>query len=186
MHLVASNPLLSSAIPLLISAGADTTLLDSDGKSAIERAASHNGNAKVVGTLLRCGADSLLTGARGLSILLAAIRKSEDFAIVDELIRAGANIHYRDAEGASAIHHAVKLGRNAAKMRDIAHSLIVAGADVNAKDQAGRSVLDCAMGSPSAVELLWDAGVDLQGCDLEALCITFLGKRRVGRRGLSY
>ena len=187
LDIVVSNPMLSQAIPILLNAGANINALDVNLRSALHQAVSHWGNIKNVQTLLSSGADIEATDSLLRSPLINAIQESGDLEIVNALITAGVNVLRRDLDGASPLHYAVCPVRgatvrvfNAMHMRDIAKALIVAGAEVNAKDASGLSVLGWAVRSKrnlAIVKLLWDAGADLDGCDINALCSNILGRR---------
>jgi ankyrin repeat protein len=97
-------------------------------------------------TLLRAGVDPNqydLQGHTPLMVFAAELPEDDDYKtgpkILEALLDGGADIHARSRAGETALHIAVRCGRKLA-MR----TLVRRGANVFARDAAGRSVLDVA------------------------------------------
>ncbi|MCU7933677.1 MAG: ankyrin repeat domain-containing protein [Candidatus Thiodiazotropha sp. (ex Dulcina madagascariensis)] len=82
-----------------------------------------------------------------------------DLAAIEDLIEQGKNIDVRNEDGRTPLIHALWQGH-----RDIARYLINVGADVNAVDANGKSVLMFAAGTPASPDIITailEAGADV-------------------------
>ena len=96
---------------------------------------------------------------QGLTELhLAAYHGELDW--VQNCLHGGLDVHARDKGGYTPLHWVADMGIVDGEREEIATALIQAGADVNAKDFGGRSVLKVARdaGNGNIVRLLIDAG----------------------------
>jgi len=124
---------------LLIDAGADVTLKGRQGYTPLINAAN-TGDPPLVRELLEQGANTNRTNDRGITALHAACRSTatdeELAAIVDTLLEAGANPQAADDQGFTPLMVAASRGR-----AEVMGKLIDAGADINARNQAGMSAI---------------------------------------------
>ncbi len=127
----------ADAVRRLLDLDLPVDALDSQGCSALLRAAG-GGHRAVVDLLLARGADSSLAAGSGATPLSAAVsmRHTE---IVDRLLAAGADIEQRLPSELTVLMVASALG-----LPDLAARLLGAGADVHAIDAQGRTALHCA------------------------------------------
>ncbi|KAM9476774.1 nuclear factor NF-kappa-B p100 subunit isoform 1-T1 [Clarias gariepinus] len=149
---------------ILLRAGADPTLLDRDGRTAVHLAA-HAGDETILRGLLNMLGDRhshLLNTAdfSGLYPLHLAVRKGGERCL-RVLAEAGAKINMPEQKsGCTALHLAVK-----ENLFKVAHTLITElKADVNSCTFGGNSPLHLAasLGSPPLCSLLIAAGADKQ------------------------
>ncbi|MDC0666509.1 ankyrin repeat domain-containing protein [Nannocystis radixulma] len=106
------------------------------------------------------GPGSLVHVAAGAHVyhVDAEERSRRTQAIVAMLLAAGADPSPRDENGATPLHHAARVGKDAA----VARALLATGVPVDAVDRAGWSALDHASDVGFATVLL-DAGADPNG-----------------------
>jgi len=116
-----------------------------EGATPLMRAVRTN-DVEAMNVLLDAGADPRLTMANGSNVitLLAGIRPGEGagseqqiIASLRLLVQRGANPNAVAARGETALHIAARLGSNA-----VVRALAGLGADLNAKDSAGKTALD--------------------------------------------
>ncbi|KAM0279568.1 hypothetical protein ACHAQH_004523 [Verticillium albo-atrum] len=105
-----------------------------------------NVRADILHNLLMCGVDPNHYANDGITPLMAFVaRLPEDgdhkgpVTILEMLIDSGARIEARNRQGETALHVAVRCGRKLA-----VRTLVKRGANVHARDAAGRSILDVA------------------------------------------
>lgn len=84
---------------------------------------------------------------------------------VQNCLRGGLDVHARDKDGYTPLHWVADMGIVNGEREAIVAALIEAGADVNAKDFAGRSVLTVAksVGNENIVRQLVEAGAKGEG-----------------------
>lgn len=124
--------------------------------------------------LIRAGAnpDVISVGepSMGITPLLFAIKYREpNLALF--LLKHGANPNSFFPEGMSALHYAIRNAADEAATRQIVIDLIEHGANVNARNKIGLTILNTAalVGHPAYVELLLSEGAlpcvrDMRGC----------------------
>lgn len=104
----------AGAAKALVDAGADVTVRDEDGTTALHLAAE-SGNLQTMRTLMRAGADPVCQrdwGKRTTPLHIAAANGRTSAA--RELLLAGAQPSARDARGMTPLHTAASLGHSAA------------------------------------------------------------------------
>ena len=156
----------SAAVQELIDSGADLDAQDSQGFTALHRAAAA-GKAVDIAALTTAGAAVNATTRGGrLTPLHVAIWKRAGLATVQALIDADANIDATDWLGATALHRAARDGRAAPA---VVAALLAAGADANARDDLWRTPLDYAtrpdVNNEAVANLLRNAGGTCSFCD---------------------
>ena len=126
------------AVRRLIDLGLDVDAVDSQGCTALLRAAG-GGHKALVKLLLARGADPAIAAATGATPLSAAVsmRQAE---IVDLLLQAGASLEQRLPGDVTVLMLACALGHP-----DLAARLLQAGGQVQARDSQGLTPLHCAM-----------------------------------------
>lgn len=160
----------------LIKAGADVNAKDRNGDTPLIRAI-WNGNLTVIKELIKAGADvndTLLLHAKHnpdvIKLLVeAGAKEHNEFDSVDwqtitaeqvnNIIKTGADVNAQNLDEDLPLFLAVKQNSNIAVIK----ALITAGADVNACDKKGRTVLMYAAlnNNPSIVEVLLKEGANL-------------------------
>jgi ankyrin repeat protein len=128
----------SDVIPALLQAGANLTLTDASGNTALILA-SYHGHDDTVSILLALGAlpDQPDT-KRGNTALMGAAFKGHG-KVADHLLQFGADPHAINREGQTALMFAALFGRN-----EIVDRLIACGCDPRVEDVAGNSAVSVA------------------------------------------
>ena len=170
-------------IQILIKFGADVD-------AALRRSAWNNSNPEVIKTLLNAGAYINAKGGYGMTALMLAAGDNGNPEVIKALINGGASIYAEGYNGKTALDYAKSdeeknLILNAARLRwateDLLkavqdknatpkeiQALLNAGADVNAKDKDGYTVLMLAAGdngNPEVIKLLLNGGADIYAKD---------------------
>ena len=127
----------ADAVRRLLDLGLPVDAVDSQGCSALLRAAG-GGHRAVVDLLLARGASVGLAAGSGATPLSAAA-SMRHMDIVDRLIEAGADVEQRLPGGLTVLMIACALG-----FPELAARLLSAGADPDAVDDSGRTGLHCA------------------------------------------
>lgn len=126
----------SASAILLINRGADVTVTDSRGKTALHQAAYY-GMLDVAKELIKKGADVNANGGVGTPLQEA----TENLDMVELLVSHGADVNAKSSTGITPLHRAAQW--NDAKVVEF---LISKGADVNARTNDGRTPLNFAFG----------------------------------------
>ena len=156
----------SAEVQDLIDSGADLDAQDSQGFTALHRAAAA-GKAVDIAALTTAGADvNATTRGGGLTPLHVAIWKRAGLATVQALIDAEVAVDATDWLGATALHRAARDGRTDSA---VVEALLAAGADANARDNIWRTPLDYAtrpdVNNEAVADLLRNAGGTCSFCD---------------------
>lgn len=113
--------------------------------------------------------DPILNEFEMTELLLAAYHGEFDW--VQNCIKGGLNIHARDDSGMTPLHWVVDMGMigSSDEREHIVRFLLTCGADVNATNQGGRSILAVAIlaGNSRLVQTLVEAGADVDLADKE-------------------
>lgn len=125
-------------VKVFLDAGADTEIRTTEGKTLLMLAVDME-HIPMITMLLAGGAKVDATDARGTTVLMmAVIRKSPE--MVDVLLADGhPTIDARDVTGSTALILAAAVNR-----MSIVNQLLVAGADINARNKAGMTALGIA------------------------------------------
>ena len=145
------------AIDVLLHAGADTTISDTDGYTCLHKAVNAGCNKQTLQALINHGADVNATSKLDRTALKIACKKGNVDAI-DVLLHAGADTTISDTDGYTCLHKAVNAGCN----KQTLQALINHGADVNATSKLGNTALNiaCWKGNVEAIDVLLHAGAD--------------------------
>ncbi|HKQ38667.1 MAG TPA: ankyrin repeat domain-containing protein [Verrucomicrobiae bacterium] len=148
----------------LLAAGADpningaANLSKADNNTTALILAARKGNMDCVEMLLKAGANVNASDLLGNTPLLVAANAD----IMQRLIKAGADVHVKGRHGDTLLRRAV--GRVDERMIRVA---LAAGADLNARDERGRTVMFAARGR--AIKLLVDLGADINVKDNQGI-----------------
>jgi uncharacterized protein len=118
--------------------------------------AAEKGNYNEVAKLLKAGAYVDATGDYSESALSAAARKGHE-EVVKLLLENHALVDARDSDGATPLMYAPSVY--------IAELLLHAGADINAVDMSGDSVLHYELWHPNVIQSLLKAGANINAID---------------------
>ncbi|OLP80731.1 Ankyrin repeat domain-containing protein 17 [Symbiodinium microadriaticum] len=143
-------------VRLLLEAGGDTNLPDSDGFTALMIAA-YKGPVEVVSLLLEAGADLNLANNNCRTALMVAAHHSR-VEVVRLLLEAGADINLANNKGSTALVIAAYRGPV-----EVVRLLLEAGADLNLSNNSGSTALMLAAdyGHVEVVRVLLEAGADV-------------------------
>lgn len=141
-------------VALLLKHKAEPNLADSRNNTALWNAIIAR-SAKTVRALLAGGANPDTTSPDGSPVLMSAVGDIRDSEIVAALIEAKVKVNVTNTDALTPLHYAVSVNR-----KDLVELLLAAGADANARDQAGKTPLNYTksnpvqLGIPSAVAVL--------------------------------
>lgn len=140
---------------LLIERGANVNLVDFDGTTALHFAAYYN-TPEIMEALLNSGADIDAIDRLGSTPLMIAVI-NEWKEIVTFLVNKGANVNIVDVKGETSLHFA-------AYDSDLMELLLEAGANIDAADQYGNTVLMAAVKkrNPVGVKMLIERGANIE------------------------
>ena len=165
LHTAAESASDPATITALLDAGAPLHARDRSDHTPLHHAAQH-GTPANVRTLIEAGARVDMR-ASGFSVdwgwdwtPLHLAAQNPDPGVVRVLLEAGADVSARAYYGQTPLHLAAD-NENA----EVTALLLEAGGDVNAREWMGRTPLHVAAagnGNPAVIELLIDAGADLQ------------------------
>lgn len=130
------------------------------------RAAAHSGNVDLMEFLISKGADvnGRNSGNARDTVLIGAALSCKKEA-VEEILRYRPDVNARDFNGNSALARFLESCPSTADIDDIVELLASAGANVNLKNDQGRTPLFSACWNDRAVPLLVQAGADLNARD---------------------
>uniref|UniRef100_A0A0B7ARK9 Uncharacterized protein n=1 Tax=Arion vulgaris TaxID=1028688 RepID=A0A0B7ARK9_9EUPU len=157
-----------SLVQLLIDAGADVNIADSEGMTSLMGfvLSKHFAVAKL---LIRSGADTNRATKNGVTALLLACRLKHSLELIEILLNAGTDVNLATSpEGSTPLMAACYGGT------DNVEALIRAGASVNAVNYKGETALKCAVFAtyPSVIETLIKAGIRI---DKELILAVIIG-----------
>ena len=144
-------------VELLVKAGADLNVRSIYNSTPLHIALDH-GYLDIVQFLISHGADVNAPAYREFPLYKAL--KARKFDVVELLVTGGADVNIRDVHNSTPLHVALDLDRG---YLDIAQFLIIHGANVNALDRRGDSLLRKAFRSQKrdVVELLLKSGANV-------------------------
>ncbi|XP_043844872.1 nuclear factor NF-kappa-B p100 subunit isoform X2 [Dromiciops gliroides] len=163
----------SQVVSFLLNMGADPTLLDRHGDSALHLAL-RAGNPGLLRALL-CHAGPalpqllLMPDYEGLYPVHLAVRAHSPECL-DLLVGSGADVELAERQGGRTALH---LATESEELGLVSHLVTKLGANVNAQTFAGNTPLHLAagLGSPTLTRLLLKAGADVQAENEEPLCL---------------
>ena len=175
------EPARSEVVGLLLERGAKVNARDSVRFTALHHAMGPESqageNSQVVKLLLDAGADVNAQNHRGETPLHLALQRA-DVGVVQLMREAGPDVGLQHPDGGSLLH---LTGRNDAEETEaLVELLLDAGADPDARDQGGNTLLNLSVHNPRVVELLLDGGADADARDSNGLTALYLA---VGRGG---
>lgn len=126
--------------------------------------AIENADTATLLAIIADGGNANAANANGMTPLMAAARNNAPLETITVLLNAGANANARDLDGATPLLHAFLRGAKPPSAPLVAR-LIAAGADVNACDGNGGSILARAIAlktaDPEILSILLDAGAGI-------------------------
>eukprot|EP01063_Lacrimia_lanifica_P000619 TRINITY_DN10322_c0_g1_i1.p1 TRINITY_DN10322_c0_g1~~TRINITY_DN10322_c0_g1_i1.p1 ORF type:complete len:609 (+),score=144.52 TRINITY_DN10322_c0_g1_i1:59-1885(+) len=141
---------------LLIEHGADLTVADRDGATALFHAAQMRGMVDIVQLLTADAATAAATVNRahhcGQTPLLAAAAR-RNTPVVRHLLCSGAHVRHADNQGRTALHHTVA-GMNLRAADGTIAALVDAGVDRGARAADGKTAYDIAVLSNASQDML--------------------------------
>ena len=155
------------AINVLLNAGADPNLADTEGESSIHHAIYGECSKETLQAIIDHGADVNAVNKDSRTAIMIACAKGNT-EIMNALLNAGANPNIVDVHGLICIHHAILIGYN----KQILQAIINLGTDVNATTSRYKRtalMLACGKGNVEAINVLLTAGADSNITDYEGL-----------------
>lgn len=175
------EPARSEVVGLLLERGAKVNARDSVRFTPLHHAmkpgVQAGENSQVVKLLLDAGADVNAQNHRGETPLHLALQRAE-VEVVQLMMKADPDVGLQYPDGRSLLHLARR--NNAEESEILVELLLDAGADPDARDQGGNTLLNLSVHNPRVVELLLDAGADADARDSNGLTALYLA---VGRGG---
>ena len=157
----------ADVVQVLIDAGADTEIRGAGGHSPLHLA-SFSGELTIIKMLLKAGADVRSTDGRNTCLISAASNGHTDtvryLACLPEV-----DLNHQGSRNYTALHLAVQYA-------DVVQVLIDAGADIEIRNDDGRSPLHVASisGELTTVKMLVEAGADVRATTAEGnTCLIF-------------
>ncbi len=137
LFIAATNNPSGAVIETLINNGANIIEKDYEGNTALILSATYNKSPEVIQVLLEYGLKIDAKNNYGFDSLTMAAYENTDINILETLINNGSDLQSRDKEGRTALMAAAVKGND-----EVMQYLIKRGANFNAKDNNGLSVLD--------------------------------------------
>ena len=161
----------NDAINVLLNAGVDSNIADTDGNTWLHYAARNNCCAKVLQSIKNHGIDVNITNKKNATALMLACEKGNlNKDTINVFCNAGADMNIPDIYGDTYLHYA---SRNDC-CSDVLWIIISHGGDVNAtnKHNVTALMLACEKGNRDAINVLLGAGADTNIKDWKgATCI---------------
>ena len=160
----------SDVVEVFIGAGADIEVKDDDGRSPL-LCASVEGHLDILKMLVKAGAGVCVTDNEGDTCLTLAASFGHTETVRTLLCMPEVDVNHQGMNNQTALHSAVDEGHP-----DVVQLLIDAGADIEVKDEVGRSPLLCASveGHLDIVKMLVEAGA---GTDKERVMCCMLASQ---------
>ncbi|KAF4964827.1 hypothetical protein FSARC_7289 [Fusarium sarcochroum] len=160
----------SEAVGMLIDAGANVDQQTHDGYTALMSAVRQE-NVEIVKVLIKAKCSVNMTSQEGRTALHMAAKKNTP-ELVGLLLAAGASARHRDNFGDTALHKIARYSRASLdNMKTIIETLVMAGADIEARDiQGGTPMLqailyDNTTARDSWGDTPWDEFIDVTNTD---------------------
>ena len=147
----------ADAINVLLNAGADTGIANTDGNTCLHAAVNENSSRDILQALIDHGADVNAENMNNTTPLMMACWDG-NVDPVDALLNAGADPNITDPNGDSCIHFAV----HGECSIEAIQAIVDHGADVNAANISNETalIISCENGNLDAISVLLNAGAD--------------------------
>ena len=163
------------AINILLNAGADPNIADSDGDTCLHYAARSYWLTEVLQAIISHGVDVNATDKKNVNALMLACKIMKQDAI-NVLLNAGADPNIADADGDTCLHYAARSQWST----QVFQAILSQGVDVNAtnKKNVTALMLACEEGEKDAINVLLNAGADLNIADAGGdICLHYAARR---------
>ena len=149
---------------VLLNAGADPNIADTDGNTCLHDAARNDCCTEVLQAIISHGGDVNATNKKNRTPLMLACWKRNDDAI-HVLLNAGADLNIADVDGYTCLHYAARNGC----CTEVLQAIISHGGDVNATSKENVTPLfrACVKGNKDTINVLLNAGADLNIADVD-------------------
>jgi ankyrin repeat protein len=134
----------TGALKALADLGADLNLRDKENSTVLTEAAEYIGDYQTIKMLVKRGADINLRDNEEKTAL-ALVKKAKG---AEALLQCGAETELKDVYGNTALHNSALYDKNPEKIKMLAEY----GAKVNARNDSGRSVLQCLKGNKNMAQ----------------------------------
>jgi uncharacterized protein len=157
----------AAVIDLLLSHGADINITDTNGQTALFRAACQ-GNVHMMELLVQRGLSVYAVDNKGDTLLMVAARSGRKHA-AEWLLQRGVAVNAANKDGYSALHSVC--GRSNCDDAAMIELLLASGADVHRCDAVGETALDITArrGNVQCARALIAAGADVNHLNAEGL-----------------
>ena len=147
------------AISVMLTVGADPNIVDADGDTCLHNAVFQDCSKEALQALVDQGANVNARNGYDQTALSVAFAKRNEKAI-SVILTAGADPNIVDADGDTCLHRAVYQGFS----KEVLHSLVVHGANVNATNNKHKTALSvalaCSRKNENAIHVILTGGAD--------------------------
>ena len=156
----------AETVNVLLQAGADPNIADTEGFTSIQIATLGGCNKETLQAVIDYGADVNAANKNSITALMMACGRGNVEAI-NALLNAGADSNITNTKGLTCIHYAVVGGCS----KQTLQAIVDHGADINATNEDNLTALmgACQKGNVEAINVLLNAGADSNITDTKGL-----------------
>ena len=151
-----------NAVDILITAGADVNMSDSNSDTYLHNAVRMGCSAQALQAIVDHGADVNATNKwNQTAVALALMERNVD--AINVLLNVGADLNIADDDGDTCLHEAIRIDYS----KEMILSIIEHGANVNAANKQNLTALKmaCMKGNVNAASVLLNSGADVNMAD---------------------